>query len=159
MLSTERDEAGRAMRRLRVSEFESVAFAPSENPARSEERRDELTMSRTRTSTHPIGTRDLLSGSSCLWTTGRHRHRTSAHIGDGEDTRSGALTNRSRRVGRSSELRRVRRLRSLVVRSIGFLGSLALARLLSPGDFGYLALGLSLTAVGQFLSNGGLGWR
>jgi len=48
-------------------------------------------------------------------------------------------------------------IRGFAIRSIGFLATLALARLLAPSDFGYLTLGLSLVMIGQFLATGGLG--
>jgi lipopolysaccharide exporter len=47
--------------------------------------------------------------------------------------------------------------RGALVMLIGVGVNLALARMLSPRDFGYVALGTSLLIVGQYLSNGGLG--
>lgn len=47
-------------------------------------------------------------------------------------------------------------LRGIGVRSLGLLGTIVLARLLLPSDFGLLAFGLTLTAVGGFLTDAGL---
>ena len=46
---------------------------------------------------------------------------------------------------------------SVVNLLIGFLGNLALARLLTPSDFGIIAIGLTVTLVGGVLADGGLG--
>ena len=40
---------------------------------------------------------------------------------------------------------------------IGFAGSLLLARMLTPEDFGVVAVGLALTALGGAVADGGLG--
>lgn len=48
-------------------------------------------------------------------------------------------------------------LRNLLVRGIGFAGTIALARLLTPADFGFIAIGLTVVTLGHLLSNGGLG--
>jgi O-antigen/teichoic acid export membrane protein len=48
-------------------------------------------------------------------------------------------------------------IRGVVVRVLGFAGSLVFARLLTPRDFGALAFGLSLTAAASLLADGGLG--
>ena len=40
---------------------------------------------------------------------------------------------------------------------IGFFGSLALARMLTPSDFGIVAIGLTVTILGGALADGGLG--
>jgi O-antigen/teichoic acid export membrane protein len=47
--------------------------------------------------------------------------------------------------------------RGVVIRTIGFLGSLVLARLLAPDDFGMLAIGLSLTTFATLAADAGLG--
>lgn len=47
--------------------------------------------------------------------------------------------------------------RGLAVQSLGFIGSLVLARLLVPEDFGLVALGLTIVNVGQTLARAGLG--
>jgi O-antigen/teichoic acid export membrane protein len=47
--------------------------------------------------------------------------------------------------------------RGMVVRALGFVGSLVLARLLTPHDFGLAAVGFTVMAFGAFLSDGGLG--
>jgi O-antigen/teichoic acid export membrane protein len=47
--------------------------------------------------------------------------------------------------------------RSLLLRLVGFGGALVLARLLAPEDFGVVALGMTISALGAFLANGGLG--
>ena len=47
-------------------------------------------------------------------------------------------------------------LRSLLVRVLGLLGNVVLARLLAPEEFGYIAFGYALLVVGGFLSTGGL---
>ena len=47
--------------------------------------------------------------------------------------------------------------RSLLVLGLGTAGSVALARLLTPRDFGLVALGGVLMSYAQFLSDGGLG--
>lgn len=47
--------------------------------------------------------------------------------------------------------------RGAVVRGIGFAVTLVLARLLTPGDFGLLALGLAVQAVGVVVGDVGLG--
>jgi len=48
-------------------------------------------------------------------------------------------------------------LRNLSVRALGLLGNVALARLLTPSDFGVIAFGLTLTVLGAALSTGGIG--
>jgi O-antigen/teichoic acid export membrane protein len=47
--------------------------------------------------------------------------------------------------------------RGALVMVAGIGVNLVLARLLTPADFGYVALGTALAIVGQYLSNGGLG--
>lgn len=47
--------------------------------------------------------------------------------------------------------------RGTAIRAFGFLGSLVLARLLTPVDFGLVALGSSLLTVASLFSAGGLG--
>jgi O-antigen/teichoic acid export membrane protein len=47
--------------------------------------------------------------------------------------------------------------RGLAIRSFGFLGSLVLARLLTPSDFGLVAFGSALLVAASFFSAGGLG--
>jgi O-antigen/teichoic acid export membrane protein len=47
--------------------------------------------------------------------------------------------------------------RSILFRILSFVGSLALARLLTPDDFGVVAIGLTLVNFGQFLANSGIG--
>jgi O-antigen/teichoic acid export membrane protein len=48
-------------------------------------------------------------------------------------------------------------LRGLLVRGISLLGTIVLARLLEPSDFGLLALGLTIVSIGGFLASGGFG--
>jgi len=48
-------------------------------------------------------------------------------------------------------------LRGVVVRLISFAGSLILARILTPSDFGLVAVGFTLVAFASFLADGGLG--
>jgi len=48
-------------------------------------------------------------------------------------------------------------LRGVVVRLISFAGSLILARMLTPSDFGLVAVGFTLVAFASFLADGGLG--
>jgi O-antigen/teichoic acid export membrane protein len=48
-------------------------------------------------------------------------------------------------------------LRGVAIRLLAFLGSLALARLLAPRDFGLIAFGATLLEVSSFLSAAGLG--
>jgi O-antigen/teichoic acid export membrane protein len=47
--------------------------------------------------------------------------------------------------------------RGIVIRALGLAGTLVLARLLSPADFGILALGLALLSLSSFLAGTGLG--
>lgn len=47
--------------------------------------------------------------------------------------------------------------RGVAFRGLGFLGSLVLARLLTPEDFGLVALGLTLVGFGQWLATSGIG--
>jgi polysaccharide transporter, PST family len=47
--------------------------------------------------------------------------------------------------------------RGAIVMVAGIGVNLALARMLSPADFGYVALGTALIIIGQYLSNGGFG--
>jgi polysaccharide transporter, PST family len=47
--------------------------------------------------------------------------------------------------------------RGALVQGLGFLGNLALARLLVPEDFGLVALGLTVISVGRLLAGAGLG--
>ena len=47
-------------------------------------------------------------------------------------------------------------LRGLAVRAIGFVGNVALARILLPRDFGMVALGMTIVNIGDFLSDGGI---
>jgi O-antigen/teichoic acid export membrane protein len=47
--------------------------------------------------------------------------------------------------------------RGLIFRVLGLAGNLVLARLLTPRDFGLVAIGLTLVSVGQFLAGAGLG--
>jgi O-antigen/teichoic acid export membrane protein len=47
-------------------------------------------------------------------------------------------------------------LRAVIVRAIGLAGTLVLARLLGPSDFGIIALGLTIVVLGRFLSDGGV---
>jgi O-antigen/teichoic acid export membrane protein len=47
-------------------------------------------------------------------------------------------------------------LRSFAVRGLGLLGSLILARLLLPRDFGVLAFGQTLIAFGGFFADAGI---
>lgn len=48
-------------------------------------------------------------------------------------------------------------LRGVIVRLISFAGSLILARMLTPSDFGLVAVGSTLVAFASFLADGGLG--
>jgi O-antigen/teichoic acid export membrane protein len=47
-------------------------------------------------------------------------------------------------------------LRSLITRGLGLLGNVALARLLAPEAFGYIAFGYALVVLGGYISTGGL---
>lgn len=47
--------------------------------------------------------------------------------------------------------------RGVLFRVLGLGGNLVLARLLTPRDFGYVALGLTIISLGQFLAGAGLG--
>jgi O-antigen/teichoic acid export membrane protein len=47
--------------------------------------------------------------------------------------------------------------RGLMVRGLGLLGTIVLAHLLAPRDFGLIALGFTIVSVGGFLSSGGFG--
>jgi O-antigen/teichoic acid export membrane protein len=47
--------------------------------------------------------------------------------------------------------------RNVAIRLLGLAGNVVLARLLTPGDFGTIALGLTLAAVGSALAAGGVG--
>lgn len=47
-------------------------------------------------------------------------------------------------------------LRTVFVRTIGFLGVVVIAPLLGPSDYGIVALGLTITIVGYFFADGGL---
>jgi O-antigen/teichoic acid export membrane protein len=46
--------------------------------------------------------------------------------------------------------------RGCAIRAIGLLGNVVLARLLTPREFGMIALGVSVSMVGDFLASGGL---
>lgn len=48
-------------------------------------------------------------------------------------------------------------LRNLLVRALGLVGNVVLARLLTPADFGVIAFGLTITVLGAALTTGGLG--
>lgn len=48
-------------------------------------------------------------------------------------------------------------LRNIGVRALGLAGTVVLARLLEPPDFGLLALGLTVVSVGHLIAAGGLG--
>ncbi|MDO9353901.1 MAG: oligosaccharide flippase family protein [Solirubrobacteraceae bacterium] len=47
-------------------------------------------------------------------------------------------------------------MRTVVVRGLGLLGTIFLARLLEPSDYGIVALGLTLIVLGRFLADGGV---
>ena len=47
--------------------------------------------------------------------------------------------------------------RGVVIRVVGLIGNLVLARLLTPRDFGVVAFGYTLVTFGAFLSDGGIG--
>ena len=47
--------------------------------------------------------------------------------------------------------------RGVALRAAGFVGNVALARLLTPADFGTVAIGAALTVFISYLSDGGLG--
>src|SRR3954451_17382288 len=47
--------------------------------------------------------------------------------------------------------------RGLALRGLAFAGSLVLARLLTPTDFGMIAVGAGIALVGTLLTDGGLG--
>src|SRR5919199_3614581 len=47
--------------------------------------------------------------------------------------------------------------RGVLIMVAGFGGNVALARLLTPHDFGVIAIGMAVVLVGQMLSEGGLG--
>jgi O-antigen/teichoic acid export membrane protein len=48
-------------------------------------------------------------------------------------------------------------LRTLIIRVMGLSANLVLARLLTPHDFGLMAFGLAVVALGAFITDGGLG--
>lgn len=48
-------------------------------------------------------------------------------------------------------------IRTVVVRGLGLFGTIFLARLLTPEEYGIVAFGLVLIVVGRFLADGGLG--
>jgi O-antigen/teichoic acid export membrane protein len=47
--------------------------------------------------------------------------------------------------------------RGLLTRGVQFIGTIVLAHLLAPHDFGVIALGLTVVSIGTFLASGGLG--
>src|SRR4051794_6996241 len=47
-------------------------------------------------------------------------------------------------------------LRGVGIRGLGFLGNIVLARLLLPSDFGVIAFGYTVVAVGGYLADGGM---
>ena len=47
-------------------------------------------------------------------------------------------------------------LRTLLIRSVGFLGVIVVAPLLGPDDYGVVAIGVTITIAGKFLADGGL---
>ncbi|MBJ7470887.1 MAG: oligosaccharide flippase family protein, partial [Solirubrobacteraceae bacterium] len=47
--------------------------------------------------------------------------------------------------------------RTVVVRGLGLFGTIFLARLLDPADYGVVAFGLTIIVLGRFLADGGLG--
>jgi O-antigen/teichoic acid export membrane protein len=47
--------------------------------------------------------------------------------------------------------------RGLLVRGLGLLGTVVLARLLAPSDFGLISLGFTIVIIGGFLASGGFG--
>jgi O-antigen/teichoic acid export membrane protein len=47
--------------------------------------------------------------------------------------------------------------RGLLVRGLGLLGTVVLAHLLAPRDFGLIALGFTIVSIGGFLASGGFG--
>lgn len=48
-------------------------------------------------------------------------------------------------------------MRTIVVRGLGLLGTIFLARLLTPEEYGIVAFGLVLIVLGRFMADGGLG--
>lgn len=48
-------------------------------------------------------------------------------------------------------------LRGIAIRILGFVGNLALARFLTPGDFGVVAVGAAIMMFGSYLYDGGFG--
>lgn len=48
-------------------------------------------------------------------------------------------------------------IRTVIVRGLGLFGTIFLARLLAPEEYGIVALGLTLIVLGRFLADGGLG--
>lgn len=48
-------------------------------------------------------------------------------------------------------------MRTVVVRGFGLFGTIFLARLLDPADYGVVALGLTIIVLGRFFADGGLG--
>ncbi|MBO9534604.1 MAG: oligosaccharide flippase family protein [Solirubrobacteraceae bacterium] len=48
-------------------------------------------------------------------------------------------------------------MRTVIVRGLGLVGTIFLARLLSKEDYGVVALGLTIIVLGRFLADGGLG--
>jgi O-antigen/teichoic acid export membrane protein len=47
--------------------------------------------------------------------------------------------------------------RGLLIRGLGLLGTIVLAHLLDPRDFGLIALGFTIVSIGGFLASGGFG--
>ena len=47
--------------------------------------------------------------------------------------------------------------RSLLILFLGLGGNIALARLVVPGDFGLVAVGLTMVSLGRLLADGGIG--
>lgn len=48
-------------------------------------------------------------------------------------------------------------MRTVIVRGFGLFGTIFLARLLDPADYGVVALGLTIIVLGRFFADGGLG--
>ena len=47
--------------------------------------------------------------------------------------------------------------RGLLIRGLGLAGTIVLAHLLTPRDFGLIALGFTIVSIGGFLATGGFG--
>jgi O-antigen/teichoic acid export membrane protein len=87
---------------------------------------------------------------------GRPRHRYGCAVPDDtaipEETLSGSEVRSRAIVGVATV-----GARGLLIRGLGLLGTIVLAHLLAPRDFGVIALGFTVVSVGAFLASGGFG--